>query len=255
MKDKELREFLEAKTAQYNQSFFIEHDPVQIPHLFRKQEDIEISGFLSAVLAWGQRPTIIRKANELMELMEMSPADFVTNAEDNDLLRFDRFVHRTFNAIDCRYFIRALQHLYHSYGNLGQYFGAQYHNHHDMGRVLTAFKQDFFSLPHEKRTEKHIADPAKGSTAKRLNMFFRWMVRSDDFGVDFGLWDEIPSSALYLPLDLHSARVARKLGLLERKINDWKAVKEVTKNLRNLDPADPVKYDYALFGAGVFEDF
>lgn len=255
MNQQELKDFLEAKTAQYNQADFIRHDPVQIPHLFVKQQDIEIAGFFAATFAWGQRPTIIRKSTELMELMDMQPYAFIRHANEKELHRLQHFKHRTFNHIDLLYFIKGLRRIYNKYHTFGDYFTELYSSSQNMAQCISLFKADFFSMPHHGRTEKHIADPLKGSTAKRLNMYLRWMVRKDDFGVDFGLWNIIPASALYLPLDVHSARIARQLGLLKRTTNDWKAVAEVTANLRKLDPADPVKYDYALFGTGVFEDF
>ncbi|MCF8218195.1 MAG: TIGR02757 family protein [Bacteroidales bacterium] len=251
----ELKEYLEAKLVQYNQPKFIQYDPVQIPHLFKKQQDIEISGFFASIFAWGQRPTIIRKSKDLMERMDMAPYEFILHADDKDLLRLDSFVHRTFNGTDARHFVKALNDLYTNNKTLGDYFGRLFQKYQSVPLMISGFKKEFFSLPHQSRTQKHIADPLKGSTAKRLNMFLRWMVRKDDLGVDFGLWDSISSSELYLPLDVHSARIARKLGLLERKTNDWKAVEEITQNLRKLDARDPVKYDYALFGTGVFEKF
>ncbi|MFW6019633.1 MAG: TIGR02757 family protein [Bacteroidales bacterium] len=254
MNNDELKSYLETKMTQYNQSFFIEHDPVQIPHLFTKPQDIEISGFFASIFSWGQRPTIINKTKDLMERMDMAPYDFVLNADRADLRRMDNFTHRTFNATDTYYFIKALNHLYRRNNTLGDYFGQLFKEHRSIPAMFSVFKKQFFLLPHQHRSEKHIADPLKGSTAKRLNLFLRWMVRKDDFGVDFGLWKTIPPSKLYLPLDVHSARVARKIGLLRRKTNDWKAVEEVTYNLRKLDALDPVKYDYALFGTGVFED-
>ncbi|MCF8331348.1 MAG: TIGR02757 family protein [Bacteroidales bacterium] len=253
MQTEELKEFLEAKVRQYNQSSFIKHDPVQIPHLFNDQQDIEIAGFFSAVFSWGQRATIIKKSRELLERMDMQPFVFIKQAEEKDLAVFDHFAHRTFNSTDCRYFVKVLQHIFKNHDTLGSFFQTIYVKSDGMAMALSKFKQEFFSMPHEKRTEKHIADPLKGSTANRLNMFLRWMVRKDEFGVDFGLWKMIPPSALYLPLDIHSAHIARELGLLSRNINDWKAVEEVTENLKKFDPEDPVKYDYALFGTGVFE--
>lgn len=255
MKKQELKDFLDAKVLQYNQPFFIEHDPVQIPHLFSSQQDIETAGFFAATFAWGQRPVIISKSRELMERMDMAPFDFILNAGEAELEKLSGFVHRTFNEVDCRYFVSALQNILGNHHSLGNYFSSIFHSSNGMAEAISSFKRGFFSLPHEKRTRKHIADPLKGSTAKRLNMFLRWMIRKDECGVDFGLWDGISQSEIYLPLDLHSARTARKLGLLDRRVNDWKAVEEVTAHLRKLDPDDPVKYDYALFGLGVFEDF
>ena len=217
MNRNELKSYLETKLAQYNQASFIEHDPVQVPHLFLNPQDIEISGFFAAIFSWGQRQTIIKKTKNLMERMDMAPYDFILHADTADLLRIDNFAHRTFNGTDTCYFIKALNYFYRQHDTLGDYFGQLFKKHQSIPIIISEFKKEFFLLPHHYRTEKHIADPLKGSTAKRLNMFLRWMVRKDDFGVDFGLWKTIPPSELYLPLDVHSARIARTLGLLNRK--------------------------------------
>ena len=249
----QLAEFLEEKYHQYHSHSFIELDPVYVPHQYSKKEDIEISGFFAATLAWGQRPVIIRNSLKLMEQMDNSPFDFIINHNPGDLEFFKHFVHRTFNGDDCLFFIQALKNICIKYKSLGNLFEQLWTEYQNMGDVLAAFRSIFFSIPHPARTKKHVANPQANASAKRLNMFMRWMVRKGN--VDFGLWESIPSSALFMPLDVHSARVARKLGLLARKQNDWKAVKELTENLKSFDPKDPVKYDYALFGLGVFEKF
>ncbi len=254
MELKELRDFLEEKVIQYNQPSFIETDPIQIPHQFSKKEDIEIIGFLTATIAWGNRKMIIKNGQRMVELLEHSPYDFICNHQEKDLEPFDKFVHRTFNNIDFKYFIKALQHIYKNHGGLETVF-TQNATANSMQPAITAFKNIFFELPHQQRTEKHISNPQKGSAGKRINMFLRWMVRKDLAGVDFGIWQKIPTSILSCPLDVHSGNVARKLGLLTRKQNDAKALQELDTNLRKLDPKDPVKYDYALFGLGVFEGF
>ncbi|MFO8087386.1 MAG: TIGR02757 family protein [Bacteroidales bacterium] len=251
-----LKDFLDHKLSQYNQSSFIDNDPVQIPHMFKQQEDIEIAGFFAALFSWGQRKTILNKSHELLERMNMEPYTFVVNADQGALNAFKYFKHRTFNETDIHYIVLSLQHIYRGNKNLGQYFSNLFQqSNRNMAETLSVFKAEFFRHPHQKRTEKHIGDPLKGSTAKRLNMFLRWMVRKDESGVDFGLWRDILASELFLPLDVHSGRVARKLDLLRREQNDWKAVEEVTRNLRQFDANDPVKYDYALFGTGVVEKF
>ena len=252
MTKQELYEFLEEKHERYNRPEFIENDPISIPHLFNKKEDIEIAGFLTAVIAWGQRTTIINNAKKLMNLMEGSPYDFIINAQIADLGTFKNFAHRTFNGIDCVYFIKSLQNIYKNHGGLEAVFNR---SGEDLKTAISGFRSIFFELPYPARTLKHISDPAANSAAKRINMFLRWMVRKDNRGVDFGIWDKIRMSRLYCPLDVHSGRVARKLGLLKRRQSDWKAVTELTGKLSEFDPADPVKYDFALFGLGVTERF
>jgi uncharacterized protein (TIGR02757 family) len=245
---------LETKYKQYNQPEFIETDPIQIPHLFTKKQDIEIAGFFAATLAWGQRITILKNATQLMEWMDYSPYDFIINFEYSDLKIFEGFKHRTYNGIDCIYFFKSLQYIYRKSLSLEDAFFLNSSNI-NVAENISNFKKLFFSLPHQIRTEKHLADPQKGSAAKRLNMFLRWMVRKDEHGVDFGIWNKIKPSELYCPLDVHSGNVARKLGLLNRKQDDWKAVEELTTQLKKFDKNDPVKYDFALFGLGVFEKF
>ncbi len=256
MNKSERKEFLDEKYDQYNRITFIDSDPVSIPRRFSKKQDIEIAGFLSATIAWGQRPTIIRNANRLMKWMDESPHAFILNHSQNDLKPFKTFVHRTFNNEDCLCFIRSLKHLYTLHDSLEQAFqpGGTW-KEKTVGNAISAFRHQFFSIPHPERSRKHLSDPARGSATKRINMFLRWMVRQDKRGVDFGIWKTIPVSSLMCPLDVHSGNVARKLGLLKRTQNDWQAVEELTAALRKLDPADPVKYDFALFGLGVFEGF
>lgn len=254
MNKAELKAFLDAKVVQYNHPSFLESDPIQIPHLFSKKEDIEISAFLTATIAWGNRKSIINNANRLMTLLDQAPYDFVCNHQEVDIEKLFHFVHRTFNGQDLSYFIRSLKNIYSKHKGLEGVFtkGVQGDS---MRFAISSFKETFFELPHPARTTKHVSDPLKGSAAKRINMFLRWMVRDASTGVDFGLWKSIPTSALSCPLDVHSGNVARKLKLLKRKQNDAKALAELDKNLRKLDPKDPVKYDFALFGLGVFEKF
>ncbi|MBI9032855.1 MAG: TIGR02757 family protein [Bacteroidales bacterium] len=256
MTNERLYEFLEHKYRLYNTIRFIETDPISIPHQFTKKEDIEISGFLSATIAWGQRKTIINNGNKIIQLMEMAPYDFIINHEVGDLNRFDNIKHRTFNSEDLRYFIKSLKNIYKNHQGLEGVFSTQINSEsEDVKMSLTYFKEIFFEIPHPDRTKKHVSDPGKGSAAKRINMFLRWMARNDQTGVDFGLWNKISPSQLICPLDVHSGTNARDLGLLNRKQNDWKAAKELTENLKAFDATDPVKYDFALFGLGALEDF
>ena len=250
----QLYELLEEKAAFYNNPQFIETDPISIPHLFSRKEDIEIAGFLAATLAWGQRVTIINKSRELMNRMENTPYDFVVNASEKEIGVLSSFVHRTFQGEDCMSFVHALQHIYRQHGGLEQVFTAGYRPNQSIKESISSFRDVFFSFDHLHRTRKHVPDPQKGSAAKRVNMYLRWMIRTDGKGVDFGIWKSFKTSDLLCPLDLHSGNVARKLGLLERKNNDWQAVEELTTNLRTFDTTDPVKYDFALFGTGVNEN-
>ena len=255
MSHSDLKAFLDEKYLQYNCVNFIETDPISIPRRFTRKEDIEIAAFLSATIAWGQRVTIIRNANKLVDLMDGQPFEYLTNGSFDDLKRFDTFVHRTFNGIDCQYFIIALSQIYREMGGLEKQFADGLAIDGTIKTAITHFRDIFLSYAPQPRTGKHIANPSTGSSAKRINMFLRWMVRPAKCGVDFGLWESIPTSALMMPLDVHSGNVARKLGLLQRTQNDWQAVEELTANLRLFDPADPVKYDFALFGLGAFEKF
>lgn len=246
-----VRTFLERKTAEFNRPEFIADDPVSVPHLFSRKEDIEIAGFLAATIAWGQRPTIVKNGLRMMDLMSHSPYEFTMNAGIKDLKRISTFVHRTFNGTDFKVFVRCLRNIYAKHGGLENVFAASLRNENTMMDAISAFRKTFFSIRHEQRTQKHVSDPAKNSTAKRINMFLRWMVRKDANGVDFGIWKTIPTASLMIPLDVHVGNVARELQLLHRTQDDRKAVEELTKMLRQFDPLDPVKYDFALFGTGI----
>ncbi|MGY5849516.1 TIGR02757 family protein [Salegentibacter sp. F14] len=252
MNKNELKNFLDFKVDQYNTLEFIETDPIQIPHGFSKKEDIEIAGFLTATIAWGNRKSILKNAERLMEFLERSPYDFVINHSPSDLVTLENFVHRTFQGIDLQYFIKALRHIYLNHGGIENIFST-YAEEKSLQRAIHHFKLIFFELPHAFRTEKHVSDPQKNSAAKRINMFLRWMVRKDSSGVDFGIWDSLKPCQLSCPLDVHSGNVARKLALLKRKSNDAKALKELDISLREMDSLDPVKYDFALFGIGANE--
>ena len=254
MNKQELRDFLDAKVEQYNNPKFIESDPIQIPHRYSLKEDIEISAFLTATIAWGNRKMIIKNADRMMNLLGDSPFDFVINHKAHHLDNFDGFVHRTFNAEDFKYFIKSLQNIYKNHDGLESIF-QKHVTETSIQPAIHAFKNIFFEIKHLPRTQKHVGDPKKGSAAKRINMMLRWLIRDDNAGVDFGLWKNISPSILSCPLDVHSGNVARKLGLLNRKQNDAKALKELDTVLRVLDSTDPVKYDFALFGLGVFEGF
>ena len=253
LSNSELKDFLDEKSFQYNQKTFIESDPIQIPHQFEKKEDIEIASFLTSIIAWGQRKTIIKNGYKMMEVLENSPHDYILNASEKEIEKA-HIIHRTFNPIDFRYFIKTLKRIYLDYGNLENLF-CNSDNKKNMHLSIHNFKTIFFQNEFPKRSTKHISDPFKGSACKRINMFLRWMVRVDDKGVDFGIWKKISPSILSCPLDVHSGNVARKLRLLLRTQNDHKAVLELDQKLRSLDPKDPVKYDFALFGLGVFEGF
>ncbi|MBO0323325.1 TIGR02757 family protein [Muricauda sp. CAU 1633] len=254
MTQSELKDFLDEKVEQYNHPRFLEDDPLQVPHRFTQKEDIEISGFLTATIAWGNRKSIINNASKLMGILDNAPYDFVLNHSEDDLEKLSPFVHRTFNGLDLGYFISSLRNIYENYGGLEAVF-CKNQEKDSLQSSISKFKEVFFELPHLPRTTKHISDPNKGSAAKRINMFLRWMVRDNSTGVDFGIWKNLSPSQLSCPLDVHSGNVARKLKLLKRKQNDAKALLELDKKLRKLDPTDPVKYDFALFGLGVFEKF
>ncbi len=254
MNKKDLKEFLDTKVEQYNNIKFIESDPIQIPHLFSKKEDIEIAGFLAATIAWGNRKSIINNAKRMVDLLDNTPYDFVVNHTPDDLENLLPFVHRTFNGDDFVQFIKSLKHIYTNHGGLESVFKA-HSEEKSMQLAIHKFKTIFFEKPHLQRTKKHVSDPLNNSAAKRINMFLRWMVRQDSTGVDLGIWKSLYPSQLSCPLDVHSGNVARKLGLLKRKQNDGKALSELDASLRKLDANDPVKYDFALFGLGVFEGF
>ena len=250
----ELFDFLEVKVDEYNHPKFIGSDPIQIPHAFSKKEDIEIAGFLTATISWGNRKSIINNAHKMMNLLDNTPHDFIINHQDSDLKPLLSFVHRTFNGDDLIQFVTSLKHVYLNHGGLETIFSKHKSEHH-LQKSIHKFKEVFFETPHLRRSQKHVSDPLKNSAAKRINMYLRWMVRQDEVGVDFGIWKSISPSLLSCPLDVHSGNVARKLGLLNRKQNDAKALYELDTSLRALDPSDPVKYDFALFGLGVFEGF
>lgn len=254
MKNSELKSFLDEKVELYNNPTFIESDPVQIPHLFSIKEDIEIAGFLSATIAWGNRKMIIRNSHKMMDLMGNAPYDFVMCHRENDLGKLESFVHRTFNGGDFSTFIKGLQNIYKNHKGLENVF-ANSKRGANLQLSIHEFKKLFFEIEHQNRTQKHISDPLNNSAAKRINMFLRWMIRQDNKGVDLGIWKTISPSLLSCPLDVHSGNVARKLGLLTRKQNDAKALAELDYKLREFDFIDPAKYDFALFGLGVFEGF
>ncbi len=251
MKQNELKAFLDEKAEYYESRRFIDTDPIQIPHRFDSKEDIEIMGLFAAIIAWGNRKSIIQSAGKIATMLDFQPADFVKNHQESDLEALPHFVHRTFMREDLLFFLRALQGLYHDHDGLE----ASFFHPKGVFEGIEKWRELMLENPHASRSEKHLASPARNSAAKRLNMYLRWMVRSSRKGVDFGIWTQFDSSSLYCPLDVHSGRVARKLGLLKRKANDWKAATELRENLLALDPADPVKYDFALFGLGAFEKF
>lgn len=250
----ELKKFLDEKVVQYNSPAFIELDPIQIPHSYTRKEDIEISGFLAAIISWGNRVSIIKNAKRMLACMGNSPYDFILSHNKGQLQKMDGFVHRTFNSDDLLSFIEGLTHLYKNRNGLEGVF-VKYQTHESLQPAIHELKKEFFTLPHLERTRKHLPDPMTGSAAKRINMFLRWMIRKDDRGVDFGIWKTISPSILSCPLDVHSGNVARKLGLLARRQNDAKAVAELDTRLREMDSGDPARYDFALFGLGVFEGF
>jgi len=249
MNQNEIKEFLDESYLKFNRKNFIENDPISIPHRFTKKEDIEIAAFLTSTISWGNRKSIINNANKLMLLMDESPYQFILHHSKKELKPFSQFVHRTFNGIDCTFFIESLNHIYKNNGGLENCFSA-FENSGGKERIIN-FRKTFLKTTHLKRSEKHISNPDTNSSSKRLCMFLRWMVRNDKKGVDFGIWKSISPAELYLPLDVHTGNVSRALGLLKRTQNDWKAVEEITGILKTFDAADPIKYDFALFGLGV----
>ena len=261
MDKKSLKQFLDRKVDEYNNLSFIPLDPVSIPHLFTKKQDIEISGLFASIFAWGNRTTIINKCRELMKLMDNSPHEFIVNHKEKDRKRFLGFRHRTFNDTDLLYFIAFLQYHYTRYASLEEAFFpkkiiSDRSSTELIERALNNFSGYFFSLEDvPQRTKKHIASPMKNSGCKRLNMYLRWMVRNDGRGVDFGIWKKAKPSELIIPLDLHVARVAKHFKLLTRPKSDWQSALELTENLREFDARDPVKYDFALFALGVIEKY
>jgi len=253
MTSNELKEFLEIKTIEFNKPFFLESDPLGVVHQFSRKEDIEIIGFLVATIAWGNRKSIITSAKRLVEIMGEAPYEYILNYSQVKAKEL-QFVHRTFNANDLDFFFRALHDIYHKEGSLENAFKQHPTIFGTKGRIIQ-FRNRFLEVPHENRSEKHISNPAKGSSAKRLQMYLRWMVRSNSTGVDFGIWESISASELSVPLDVHTANISRKLGLITRKQNDDKALEELMEKLREFDPIDPAKYDFALFGLGAIEKF
>ena len=249
---KELKDLLEHKLNLYNSTNFIIEDPISIPHAYNQKEDIEIISFLISIISWGNRKSIIKSGNKLREILGSSPIDFIMRFKERDLKKID-FVHRTFNKFDLIYFLKSLKNIYENHDGLENVFSKNL-NDEFMYNNISNFRKIFFSLNHEKRTEKHISNPKKNSACKRINMFLRWMVRNDGI-VDFGIWKKIKPSMLSCPLDVHTANIGRKLNLISRKQNDLKTVLELDKKLRLFDKNDPVKYDYALFGMGVYEKF
>lgn len=251
----EIRELLNQKYRQYASPGFIDTDPIQIPKAYTRKEDIEISGFLAATISWGQRPQIIKSARQLLSHMGESPYEFITDASESEIKSASEFYYRTFNQTDCLAYLHSLRRIYTHYGGLHKIFADGFSKEQGALGAIGHFREVFVGSSFPTRSVKHLPNVLKGSAAKRLNMFLRWMIRPQNEGVDFGLWANISPSLLMLPLDVHSSRAARNLGLLKRKQTDWKAVEEVTANLRIFDPTDPVKFDYALFGLGVFEKF
>ena len=250
--NKELKDLLEHKFNLYNSTNFIIEDPISIPHAYNQKEDIEIISFLISIISWGNRKSIIKSGNKLREILGSSPIDFIMRFKERDLKKID-FVHRTFNKFDLIYFLKSLKNIYKNHDGLENVFSKNL-NDEFMYNNISNFRKIFFSLNHEKRTEKHISNPKKNSACKRINMFLRWMVRNDGV-VDFGIWKKIKPSMLSCPLDVHTANIGRKLNLISRKQNDLKTVLELDQKLRLFDKNDPVKYDYALFGMGVYEKF
>ena len=249
-----MRELLERLHDRYNNENFIEADPISVPHSFTRTVDREIAGFLAATIAWGNRRAIVQSAHRMMRYMDNAPEDFVRNATEADMEYLRTYVHRTFNGVDFQDFVRGLRHIIEEWGSVGNYFETRYEEHGDLRPVFSDFRRDFFAVEHDPHCEKHLSSIDKGAACKRLCMYLRWFVRHDDRGVDFGLWRRIPMSALYMPLDIHTGRMGRNLGLLGRKQSDWKAVEELTASLRELHADDPVRYDYSLFGLGISGD-
>lgn len=249
--DGELKELLERLHDKYNRPEFIEGDPISVPHRYTARADREIAGFFAATIAWGNRRAIVASGHRMMRCMDDAPADFVRNASERELAALGSYVHRTFNGGDLRDFVLALRRMEEFYGGIGAFFESRYEATQSIRAVLADFRRAFFVCDHAPRCEKHLSSVEKGAACKRLCMYLRWMVRRDDRGVDFGEWTRIPMSALYIPLDVHAGNMARALGLLARRQNDWRAVEEITQALRGFDAADPVRYDFSLFGAGV----
>lgn len=250
--DSELKSLLDEFVDKYNRQDFIPDDPIAIPHRFNVKEDIEISGFLTALIAWGSRVAIIKAASSLMDLLDNDPYNFIRNFHKNELNRFNNFVYRTMKPDDVKFLIKALREIWEKHGGLEKLFVSGLRSDDEnVFNAISNLRKEFLKTDHLKRSEKHLANPDAGSAAKRINLFLRWMVRSDNRGVDFGIWKRIKTDMLICPLDIHSGNTARALNLLNRKANDRQAALILTKRLKDLDPDDPVKYDFALFGIGV----
>lgn len=246
-----LKEFLDQQVYKYNAINFIESDPISLPHLFSKKEDIEIVGFIIATIAWGNRSMILKNGNQLLQLMNHEPHDFILNFDEKKFRKSKlNFNHRTFFTEDLTYFFASLKNIYTKHHGLEMCFNSTNIQSDTRNKIIN-FRKIFFELPHPERTTKHVSNPEQNSACKRINMYLRWMVRKDKCGVDFGIWENIKPAELLCPLDIHSGRVARKLELLTRKQDDWKATIELTQALKEFDPTDPIKYDFALFGIGV----
>ena len=248
MNKSDLKELLEKNYHKYNTLDFIKTDPIQVPHSFSRTENIEISAFLTATIAWGRREMIIKNAIKMVEILNNNPYDFIMNASTKDFENIENFVHRTFQHVDFVFFLKSLQNIYKNHGGLRSVFYNGYKKNQNIKESIIHFRNVFFSIPQQTRTQKHIANVQKNSAAKRLNLFLMWLIRKDKIGVHFGLWNEFNTADLMLPLDVHTAKMSRALELLARKQNDWKAVEELTNNLKQFDPKDPVKYDFAIFG-------
>ena len=247
----ELRDLLEHLHDQYNRPEFIENDPISVPHSFTSRDDREVAGLLASTIAWGNRKAIVKSAHRMMQYMDNAPADFVRNASEGELARLGSYVHRTFNGEDFKDFVRGVRGMFERFGGIGEFVESRYEATGSMAQVLSDFRREFFACNHNSHCEKHLSSIDKGAACKRLNMYFRWFVRRDERGVDFGEWRKVPMSALYLPLDVHTGNMGRALGLLTRRQSDWKATVEITESLREFDAEDPVRFDFSLFGAGI----
>lgn len=247
----ELRDLLETLHDRYNRPEFIENDPISVPHSFSSRDDREVAGLLASTIAWGNRKAIVKSARRMMQYMDNAPADFVRNASERELALLESYVHRTFNGRDFIDFVRGVRGMCERFGGIGNFVEERYEVTGSMAQVLSDFRREFFACDHNPHCEKHLSSIDKGAACKRLNMYFRWFVRRDERGVDFGEWRRVPMSALYLPLDVHTGNMGRALGLLSRRQSDWKATVEITESLREFDAEDPVRFDFSLFGAGI----
>ena len=247
----ELHELLEQLHDKYNRPEFIENDPISVPHSFSSRDDREVAGLLASTIAWGNRKAIVKSARRMMQYMDNAPSDFVRNASERELAMLESYVHRTFNGRDFIDFVVGVRGMYERFGGIGNFVEERYEATGSMAQVLSDFRHEFLACDHNPHCEKHLSSIDKGAACKRLNMYFRWFVRRDERGVDFGEWQRVPMSALYLPLDVHTGNMGRALGLLHRRQSDWKATVEITESLREFDAEDPVRFDFSLFGAGI----